>query len=78
MEREEDRVILLREADADAHAALDAALAELRRFAKEFPDVRHATCKATIELGGKQIEVKVGVVVPERSLTHDSSGNNCT
>ena len=53
--------------DADAHAALDAALAELRRFAKEFPDLRHATCKAKIEIEGKVVEVKVGVVMPTKS-----------
>lgn len=50
--------------DVDAHAALDACLAQLRKFGALGP--QHATCKATIELGGKVVEVKVGVVVPDR------------
>lgn len=50
--------------DADAHAALDAALAQLRKFASLGP--AHATCMAKIELNGKVVEVKVGVVVPDQ------------
>lgn len=49
--------------DEDAHTALDACLAQLRRFIIEFPDAKHATCMAKIELGGKVVEVKVGVVI---------------
>lgn len=50
--------------DDDAHAALDAALAQLRKFASLGPT--HATCMAKIELNGKVVEVKVGVVVPDQ------------
>ena len=50
--------------DADAHAALDACLAQLRKFASLRP--AHATCMAKIELNGKIVEVKVGVVVSDQ------------